>query len=111
MIVFAYSPHGICVIRTTSKTENIGRLQYIRREWLWDRRCDWQTYRTLDNSEKRQIIGMIDALEGNPIRPINDMRRRWKEIIGPVAVEHLSPDNVDWKKDLSDEEAILPMDR
>jgi len=124
MVIFTYLAQRIDVIRTFSrerktgdyrtkprKPESIGRFQFVG-EWLWDAgRASLDIYRTLDHSEKRQIIGMMDALNGLPIRAISDMRRRWEEIIGPAAVEHLSPDNVDWKKDISDAEPIHPMDR
>lgn len=98
MIVFAYEQHGITVIRTFAKNreigdyrtgsrkpEGIGRLQYVL-EWFWDQdRVGREVYRALDNSEKRQIIGMMDALNGLPVRPITEMKQRWEMIIGPIA--------------------------
>lgn len=105
MIVFAYSPYGISVIRTFpkgKKPEGIGRFHrntdlWDGLTWLWDtRRASLDIYRTLSHSEKREIIGMLDALNQQPIRPITNMRQRWEDIIGPMAVEHLSSNNVDW---------------
>ena len=107
MVVFTYAQHGIAVIRTTPKgrkAEGIGRFQFSR-EWLWDAgRASLHIYRTLDHSEKRTIIGMLDALNGQPVRPITGMKQRWEEIIGLASVESLTTDNVDW-------EAISPMNR
>ncbi len=111
MIVFAYNPHSIAVIRTFSgkreigdyrtgsrKPEGIGRLQYVR-EWLWDQnRVPLEIYQTLSHSEKREIIGMLDALNGQPVRPITEMKARWEEIIGPTIVEYLSTDKVNWSE-------------
>lgn len=112
MIVFSYSPHGITIIRTFSKPSNgdlyrttrkpqdIGRFNFVRGVkdslmcWLWDAgRASLDIYRTLSHSEKRDIIGMLDALNQAPIRPITDMKRRWEEIIGLEAVEYLRTDN------------------
>lgn len=96
MLVFAYSPHGISVIRTRSfgrKIANIGRFHFGEK-WLWDAgRASLDIYRTMDHTEKREIIGMLDALNQQPIRPITDMKRRWEEIIGPAAVKMLSDTN------------------
>lgn len=96
MIVFTYSPNGITVIRTflpdgqsyriIRKPKGIGRL-IPSDDWSWDKQtATLETYQTLDRSEKQQIIGMLDALNSQPIRPITDMKRRWKEIIGPQIV-------------------------
>lgn len=91
MIVFSYNPNGITVIRTfqrglsggnqLTRPQGIGRLQFVN-GWLWDKKTHFETYHTLDNSEKRQIIGMLDALNQQPIRPITEMKQRWEEIIG-----------------------------
>ncbi len=44
---------------------------------------NWEYYTDhLDHSEKRQIIGMLDKLNGITGREDDDMRRRWIEIIG-----------------------------
>ena len=108
MLIFKYTPNGIAVIRPTAKgkkAEGIGRLRRVG-EWLWDQNTvGREIYRTMENSEKRDLIGMIDALNGEIPRSISDMKRRWEEIIGPVTVELLSSDNVDWSAPIS------PMDR
>jgi len=118
MLVFHYSPHGISIIRTYSRTpitsgnyrlsrkpEGIGRFHMVQKlHWFWDQnKVSIECYQTLDNTEKREIIGMLDALNGEPVRPITDMKRRWEEIIGPIAVRHLEL--------FSDHEPISPMDR
>lgn len=105
MIVFTYSPSGITVIRTFAKPsdgdlyrtirkpQGIGRLR-LSGEWLWDaRQASLDIYRTLSHSEKREIIGMLDALNQKPIRPITQMKARWEEIIGPMAVSYMETHN------------------
>ena len=111
MIVFAYSPYGISVIQTFPRhsLDSIGRRQIgigrfehdpMRHEWLWDAgRANLDIYRTLDHTEKREIIGMLDALNQVAERPITNLKRRWEEIIGHTAVKMLS------------DGAIPPMDR
>lgn len=89
MILFAHRVTYISVIRLKSvgeRPDNIGKLRLCG-EWLWDTSgVDYFRsgvgYETLNGSEKCQIIGMLDDLNGVYYRPLRDMLDRWREITG-----------------------------
>jgi hypothetical protein len=94
MIVFVHRATYIRVIRLESMgkpTDNLGKIFRIGRgEWIFDGCYRNQLfYETLLNgSEKRQIIGLLDNLNGIMGREPGDSLRRWREIIGlPVWAE------------------------
>jgi len=91
MIVFVHRAEYIRVIRLSSSakpTDNLGKLiRTSRRGWIWD--VDgveyfrsWIGYETLNGSEKRQLIGLLDNLNGIPYRAQEDMRTQWEKITG-----------------------------
>lgn len=69
-------------------TEYLGKIRRISDVWEMQFSGRNWTYYTdlLNGSEKRQIIGMLDKLNGNvsddPTEELPDLRQRWNQIIG-----------------------------
>ncbi len=95
MILFVHRKTYIRVIRltdSTKPTDNLGKIvvKYDiagRPTWLWDRSGveyfrSWVGYQTLSGSEKRQIIGLLDNLNGVNYRSDDDMKTQWVKITG-----------------------------
>ena len=117
MLLFVHRATYIRVIRLTSMgrgTDNLGKLFRVmqgasagitgRAEWVFDGRYRNQTcyWTDLNHSEKRQLIGLLDNLNGVIGRPQEDYRNRFEEIIGPEPpIKH----------QVIGLEAISPMDR
>lgn len=93
MIIFADRPESVKVMRTKKGGQGVDNAGTLRRAdkftgWLWDKAgISWLVYGTFDHSEKRQIIGLIDKLNGVPYRTQETYLDRWREITG------LSEDN------------------
>lgn len=91
MILF--TEHGACLsvymakFKPSFKADKVGTIMRIES----DNDCEWKiefigrnwTYYTdvLDNSEKRQIIGMLDKLEGRIYRNPRSYSDAWNKII------------------------------
>lgn len=68
-----------------NKTDNLGTLRKPDKDsdWIWDFvRISWMVYGTIDHTDKRAIIGMIDKLNGLLYRPQETLLDRWREISG-----------------------------
>jgi hypothetical protein len=89
-----------CVIGHSTPTDNLGKIFRVmkgasagitgRVEWVFDgcyrnKTCYWTD---LNPCEKRQLIGLLDDLNGVIGRPQEDYRNRFEQIIGP---EPISP--------------------
>ena len=114
MLVFVHRATYIRVIRLRKigrKTDNLGKLFRVskgasagitgRSEWVFDGcyRNGFAYETELSHAEKRELIGLMDNLNGVIGRPQEDYRTRWNQIIG-----------LPQEKVLSDE-PISPMDR
>jgi len=74
--------------------DNIGQIVRCGDVWKMDfLGRDLTFWDHLDGSEKRQIIGLLDKLNGIIGRPQSDMRRRWNEIIGLWVADTIDSDN------------------
>ncbi len=95
MIVFGYRSTYIRVMRLSGMeqpTDNLGKIFRTtknrgpgiigRTEWFWDGCYRAIDSDTLDDSEKRQIIGMLDNLNSIRYRPQADMQDQWHKITG-----------------------------
>lgn len=87
MILFYNRTKDIQVIRT--KTDRIPVVNYgtiLRRNgcaWEWDApNTSCLDSDTVDDAEKREIIGMLDKLNDVQERDDSKMQSRWKEITG-----------------------------
>lgn len=67
---------SVTIIGDVKLSDGTWRMSFIGRNW--DYYTDY-----LDGHEKRQIIGMIDKLNGHLNRPQEQNRARWEEIIRP----------------------------
>ena len=114
MIVFVHRATYIRVIRLKSMgrpTDNLGKLFRVskgasegitgRVEWVFDGcyRNGFAYETEMNHSEKRQLIGLLDNLNGVIGRPQEEYRTRWEQIIGLPQMA------------LSDPEPTNPMDR
>jgi len=89
MILFTDRAEYIrCFRTTTDGFDNIGVIHKQNEDMDWvigfaDK--NWEHYETsLDGSEKRQIIGLLDKLNGIGYRNPDNMQARWVEIIGLI---------------------------
>lgn len=98
MILFTDRTNYIRVFRTKKGGAGVVNIGTIIKpdkdsQWIWDVTGidffrSWVGYQTLNNSERRQIIGLLDKLNGIDYRPQEHMRTRWNEIIGTHLAEH-----------------------
>lgn len=84
MIFFVNGNGDVRVIRRdddSGKVENIGRF-VKEKKWLWDQtagtgRRSWLYYETFTGAEKRDIIGLLDKMNGIDDRPITEALEQW----------------------------------
>lgn len=102
MIAFLHRATYIRVIRLPGISEPIDDLGKLfrtmknrgpgvigRPEWIWDGCYRAIDYETIDHSDKRQIIGLLDNLNGMLYRKPEDMRTQWEKITGLAPAEAL----------------------